>query len=197
MGEFTVAMALVDLIPVILFVLAVRIILLDTFSKMGTFSKILYCAGVFLVAAAGTIKALYKLFAALGTVVPWMTNQFFANQSLGFLLAGIGMLTFAIKVKKKVYGFIPTMGLVGIMVGGLAILNGGYCVLCAKLGKKKYMILFILSLVFCMMMGYLSSRDFTQAYMNWVAQSINIVVQALLLVGCMGLHNAGLKDKLE
>jgi hypothetical protein len=43
-----------------------------------------------------------------------------------------------------------------------------------------------------MMMGYLSSKNFDQAYMNWAAEGINIVGQGLLYLGCRILHKAGL-----
>ncbi|MBQ6866519.1 MAG: hypothetical protein IJO15_06745, partial [Clostridia bacterium] len=52
--------------------------------------------------------------------------------------------------------------------------------------------LFILSFVLILMMGYLSSRDFAQASMHWVAQSVNLLGEGLLFIGALLLHRAGL-----
>lgn len=49
--------------------------------------------------------------------------------------------------------------------------------------------MFIVSFFLSMMMGYLSSRDFTQALMNWVAEIVNICGQVLLYLGCKSLGN--------
>ena len=36
-------------------------------------------------------------------------------------------------------------------------------------------------------MGYLSSRDFTKASMNWIAEAVNVVGQGALLLGAKNL----------
>ena len=43
-------------------------------------------------------------------------------------------------------------------------------------------------------MGYLSSQDFSQASMNWIAEGVNVVGQGALLCGTLVLHKAGLAD---
>ena len=45
-------------------------------------------------------------------------------------------------------------------------------------------------------MGYLSSQDFTQASMNWIAEGVNIIGQGSLLAGVLVLRKAGL-EKIE
>jgi hypothetical protein len=45
-----------------------------------------------------------------------------------------------------------------------------------------------------MAMGYMSSQDSTQSWVNWVEQSINTVSQLCLMIGVIVLHKAGLKD---
>jgi hypothetical protein len=47
----------------------------------------------------------------------------------------------------------------------------------------------------CLGMGYLSSRNFEKASMNWIAEGVNAVGQLAFLAGCRILHGAGL-DKL-
>ena len=63
-----------------------------------------------------------------------------------------------------------------------------------KMKKAPVMILFILSFVCAMAMGYMSSQDSTQSWVNWVEQSINTVSQLCLMLGVIALHKAGLKD---
>ena len=50
------------------------------------------------------------------------------------------------------------------------------------------MILFIISFVCSLCMGYLSSQDFAQASMNWIAEGVNIIGQGSLLVGVLLLN---------
>jgi len=56
------------------------------------------------------------------------------------------------------------------------------------------MLLFILSFVCAMAMGYMSTKDSTQAWVNWVEQSLNTVSQLCLMLGVIALHMSGLKD---
>ena len=41
-------------------------------------------------------------------------------------------------------------------------------------------------------MGYLSSRNFDNAAMNWIAEGVNSVGQCALLLGAVLLHKSGL-----
>jgi preprotein translocase subunit SecG len=81
-----------------------------------------------------------------------------------------------------------------MMVVGL----GGICavmsILAARMKKKGTIVLFVLSFVCAMGMGYMSSQDSSQAWVNWVEQSINTVSQLCLMLGVITLHKAGLAD---
>lgn len=193
MKQFSVPMALVDFIPVILFIMAIAILDKDLKGKINKISFILFETGAGLVIAAGALKAIYKLIYALNLGnVEWLSNQFFSNQAFGFLLAGIGLVTGVVGHKGRSYAFLPTMALVGIMVVGLGAMDAGLCFLANKLKKRSALVCFIVSFFLSLGMGYLSSRDFTQASMNWIAQGINTVGQLLLYVGCRILHKGGL-----
>ena len=50
------------------------------------------------------------------------------------------------------------------------------------------------SFVCSLCMGYLSSQDFAQASMNWIAEGVNIVGHGALLAGVMILHKNGLGE---
>ena len=194
MKQFSIPMALVDYIPVVLFVMAAWILIKDLGKKMNKVSYYLFLIGVCLVSSAGLLKATYKLLYALniGDFL-WMSNQFFSNQAFGFLLAGIGIVMFVLN-KNTMYSFLPTMALVGIMVVGLGAMDAGLCFIANKMKKRNALICFVISFFLSLMMGYLSSRDFDKAIMNWIAQGINTIGQLLLYIGVRTLDKAGLTE---
>jgi hypothetical protein len=210
MKEYSIPMALFDLLPVVFFVAGTMTVAGDMKHKMTLPSRILFVGGSWIAGAAGLLKALYKLIYSLGLGDPaWMSGQFFYNQAFGFLLAGVG-LTMAVTRPDKAQGGtgsggsdsgklysvvpIPIMALVGIMVAGLAALDASLCFLAAKLKKRSALVLFIFSFFMCLGMGYLSSRNFEKASMNWIAEGVNAVGQFAFLAGCNILHEAGLGD---
>lgn len=66
------------------------------------------------------------------------------------------------------------------------------CILSAKLKKPWLIALFALSFVCSLCMGYLSSQNFAEASMNWIAEGVNVVGQGTFLVGVVMLHKNGL-----
>ena len=88
--------------------------------------------------------------------------------------------------------FKGTFVFVGLMVTGLGVMDAVLCWICNKLKKNWVMVLFIISFVCSLCMGYLSSKDFAEAAMNWIAEGVNVVGQATFLIGVLQLHKAGL-----
>ena len=134
---------------------------------------------------AGFLKALYKLLYALGVCdFQPLTQMFFPVQALGFLMAGCGALYIGTRKGKqeKVFAaaalpvYKGTMIFVGIMVAGLGMMYFGLVRVARKLKKPLTVVLLIVSFICTLGMGYLSTRDFTQAYMNWAAQLVNIIL---------------------
>lgn len=163
MNSFTVPMALIDYIPVILFLLGTQIIAKDLKHRISSISWWLFTIGIVMVTAAGALKATYKLLYALNIAdVTWMTKQFFSNQAIGFLLAGIGLTIGVTSLKGKTFALIPTMALVGIMVIGLGAMDASLAFLASRLKKRSALVCFIVSFFLCLGMGYLSSKDFAQ-----------------------------------
>jgi hypothetical protein len=200
--DFTVSMALVDYIPVLFFALAAIILLRDLYSKMSKTAFALFAAGVTNVAIAGALKATWKLLYAAGVCDFQALNaMFFPVQSIGFMLAGVGILLVICK-KKNSQSFaaaVPpvfsgTFVFVGLMVAGLGMMDAVLCILAAKLKKPWLIAIFVFSFVCSLCMGYLSSKDFAEASMNWIAEGVNVVGQGTLLVGTYLLHKNGLAD---
>lgn len=207
MKDFSIAMALVDYIPVLFFAIGSVILQRDLYNKMSKGAFALFAAGTVNVFAAGALKATYKLLYAVGICdFEALNAMFFPVQSIGFLLAGLGILAMlcfrqekgnaALSVAPAVYS--GTFLFVGLMVAGLGCMDAGLCYLSAKLKKKAAIIFFVLSFICSLCMGYLSSRDFAQASMNWIAEGVNVIGQGAFLGGVWMLHKAGLAEyKLE
>jgi len=202
MNDFSVSMAIVDYIPVGFFAIASVILMRDLYNKMSKGSFALFAAGMINITCAGALKATYKLLYALGTCdFEALNSIFMPMQSIGFLLAGIGVLAMINRRQtgKKLLAVPPpvfsgTFLFVGLMIAGLGILDAVLCILSVKLKKPALITLFVISFVCSLGMGYLSSQDFTQSLMNWIAEGVNVVGQGALLAGVILLHKNGLAD---
>ena len=188
----TVPMALMDFLPVLLFGAAWVILYRDLKNKLDLCAGVLLPLGAALVFLAGFCKAVWKLQTALGAnAIDLFNKAFFPTESLGFVLMGVGMLAFMYG-KRKAVRSLTMVFVMGMVLGNLGA-SAGLVYIASKV-KKAAVPLFICAFVLSMMMGYLSSRDFAQASMNWIAQGVNTLGQALLLAGAVMLHNAGLAD---
>lgn len=201
MNDFSIGMALFDYIPVIFFALGAFILLRDFHNKVRKDSYILFATGVIAVALAGTLKATWKLlYAAEICNLVMFDELFFPLQSMGFLLAGVGIMSilfFKSSKKPSLFAMEPSLLImILLMVSELGFLDAGLCILSKKLKKPALIAIFAVSFVCCLGMGYLSSKDFAKASMNWIAEFVNFFGQGLFLLGVWMLHKAGL-DKLE
>lgn len=200
MKDFTIPMALVDFIPVILFAIGSVLLLRDLYNKMSKWAFALFAAGTIDVTCAGCLKALYKLLYAAGVCdFEALNAMFFPVQSIGFLLAGLGIIAMLThrQGNTAAYAAVPpvfsgTFVFVGLMVVGLGLMDACLCVISAKMRKPALIALFAVSFACSLGMGYLSSQDFAQASMNWIAQFVNIAGQGTFLAGAALLHKNGL-----
>lgn len=202
MKEFSVPMALVDFIPVLLFAVAAIMLQRDLYNKMSKGAFALFATGTIDIIFAGFLKALYKLLYATGICdFKPLSEMFFPVQSLGFLLAGIGITAMlfhrqgegaALSVVPPVFS--GTLIFVTAMVLGVALIYFVLCVVAVKMKKPLMIVLFFMSFLCYLCMGYLSTRDFSQSYMNWIAEAINIIGQGLLVTGVILLRKYGLAD---
>ena len=191
-------MALVDYIPVALFLAATILLQREFYGHMSKGAFAILSAGSVCVFVAGLFKATWKLLYAAGVCDFQALNKcFFPMQTTGFVLAGLGVLAMVCykqgeKKESRFSGaaavpavFSGTMLFVALMIAGVGLLDT--CLLLVAKKRKKYAAipLFVLSFVFVLAMGYLSAKDFSQAYMNWLAEAVNIVGQGLLLAGAI------------
>jgi hypothetical protein len=196
MHDFSIGMALFDYIPVAFFAIGAVILIYDLYNKMSKIVFAVFASGVMNVMLAGFFKATWKLLVSCGiSGFDKLDAMFFPMQTLGFLFAGIAIVLMLAQ-KKKVHLAMEPMTLICIigMVGGLGCLDVGLCIVSKKMKKPALIAVFALSFVCCLGMGYLSSKDFTEASMNWIAEWVNFFGQGLFLLGAWMLHKAGLKD---
>ena len=201
--DFSISMALVDYIPVIFFGIAAVILMRDLYNKMCKGAFALFSAGMINVTLAGALKATWKLlYAAEICNFEALNAMFFPVQSIGFLLAGVGIFAMICcnqSEKPTALAVVPpvfkgTFVFVGLMIAGLGLIDTALCILTVKIKKPWLIALFVLSFVCSLCMGYLSSQDFAQASMNWIAEGVNVVGQGTLLTGVILLHKNGLTD---
>lgn len=201
MNMYSIPMALVDFIPVIFFGAAAFILQKDLYNKMSKGAYALVCAGTIDVFLAGFLKAFYKLlYAANVCDFSALSTLFFPLQAIGFMLAGLGLVCLVTRSqgKGRVYSvaapvfFSGTMIFVALMVSGLLGIDFSLSLVAKKMQKKNAVVMFVLSFIFCLAMGYLSSKDFSQNSMHWVAEGVNVFGQAFFFTGTMILHKNGL-----
>ena len=201
MKDFSVAMALVDYIPVALFAAAAVLLQRDLYHKMSKGVFALFAAGTVNIFCAGALKATYKLLYAAGICdFEALDHMFFPVQSIGFLLTGVAVVAMLCGRQKKALlsvappVFSGTFLFVGLMVAGLACLDAGLGYIAVRMKKRSALVCFTVSFICCLCMGYLSSQDFAKASMNWLTEGINVIGQGALLLGVWTLHKAGLAD---
>ena len=200
MYEFTVPMALVDYIPVLLFGAAAVLLQRDLYNKMPKYAFACFAAGTINLFIAGFLKATWKLLYALGICnFQSLNTMFLPTQSIGFLLAGLGVVLMLAGRKRRVLAVVPpvfsgTMLFISMMVLGLGAICSGLSIVAVRMKKSSAALLFVLSFLCSMGMGYLSSRDAASAAVNWIEQGVNCVGQGAMLLGALTLHRAGLRD---
>ena len=200
----TVPMALVDYIPVCCFLIASIVLQRTLYAEMSKGAFALFAAGTIMVFVAGFFKATWKLLYAFGICDFQALNQsFFPMQSTGFLLAGLGCVALAFFRQQADGGqsalagaaapaaFKGTFVFVAAMVAGVALMDFSLAKIARKRGAALAATLFVVSFVFALGMGYLSSKDFASPAMNWIAEGVNVCGQAIFLVASIILARKG------
>ncbi len=199
--DFTVLMGLADFVPVILFAVSMVLLQRDLYNIMPKYAFACFAAGTINVLIAGFLKALWKTLYAAGVCDFHVLNtMFLPTESLGLLLAGLGVLLMFTGPRKSTAAlaappvFSGSMVFISMMVLGLGAMCGGLSVVAAKMKRKRLIPVFVLCVFAYMAMGYLGSRDDSSAAANWIEQGVNTLGMALLLWGSLGLHRAGLRE---
>ena len=200
MYHFSIPMALMDFVPVFFFGYAAALLQRAFHSKMRKSHFSLFAAGTINIFAAGFRKALWKLlYAANICDFHPLNTMFLPVQSIGFLLAGLGIVLMMTSRKKVMLAVPPpvfsgSVIFIMMMVLGLGSICTVLSIIAVKMKKKGAMILFIAAFLCSMGMGAMSGLDVSLAWVNWMEQSINCVGQGLLMWGVIILDRAGLQE---
>ena len=200
MYNFTIPMALMDFVPVLFFGYAAALLQRDLYDKMRKSHFALFAAGTINIFTAGLLKALWKLLYAAGICdFTALNTMFLPVQSIGFLLAGLGIVWMMTGRKPVLLAVAPpvfsgSVIFIMMMVLGLGSICTVLSILAVKMKKKGAMLLFIAAFLCSMGMGAMSGQDSTQAWVNWTEQGINCIGQGLLMLGVITLDKAGLKE---
>jgi len=198
--QFTVPMALMDFVPVLCFGYAAALLQRDLYSKMRKSQFALFAAGTINIFTAGFLKALWKLlYAANICDFHPLNTMFLPVQSIGFLLAGLGIVWMMTSRKKVCLATAPpvfsgSIIFIVMMVLGLGSICTVLSIFAVKMKKKGAAVLFLAAFLCSMGMGAMSGQDASLAWVNWVEQSINCASQGLLMWGVIILDRAGLKE---
>ena len=198
MYHFTLPMALMDYVPVLCFGVAAALLQLDLYGKMRKDAFAMFSVGIINIFAAGFLKATWKLLYAAGICdFQALNTMFLPVQSIGFLLAGLGIALMLCSKKTILLAAAPpvfsgSVIFILMMVLGLGSICTCLSILAIRLKKKAAVPMFALAFLASMAMGAMAGQDSTQAWVNWTEQVINCVGQALLLWGVLILHKAGL-----
>ena len=200
-------MAIVDFIPVFMFLVAAIILQRSLYNKMSKGAFTLFASGTIFVFVAGFLKAIHKLLFYTGVCdfVP-LREAFFPMQTIGFVLAATGLLAIFLykQGEHKEYGILlpllfvapseykGTMIFVVLMVLGVLIMDGCLVRMSIHLKSKTATILLIVSFVFVLGMGYLSSKDDLS---DWIKEIVNTIGQTTLLISVILMNKKGLANK--
>ena len=203
----SIPMAIVDYIPVVIFLITAVILQRDLYNKMSKGAFALFCAGTIMVILAGCYKATWKLlYAANICDFERLNMSFFPMQASGFLLSALGLAAMYFFRKKQGETalsaaavpavFSGTMIFVAMMCLGILGICGILALIAKKMRKRTEIVLFLVAFVAMLGMGYLSSKDFSNPAMNWIGEGVNVFGQLLLLISVRSLDKAGL-EKFE
>jgi len=196
--EFSVPMALFDFVPVILFTVSAVIFQRDFYSRMNKGCFAVYCAGTIMVTAGGLFKATYKLLYAAGVCdFPALSECFMPFQATGFTLAAIAVLAYVFgkgsEKRASSLAVVPPLVeskflFVIFMVLGVVLAHIGYAVIAFRKKRAGAGALFLVSMLLELGMGYLSTRDFSKASMNWIGEVTNFAGMLTLLLATNDIH---------
>lgn len=195
----TIPMALFDYLPVFLFGGAAYLLQRDFYGNIPKYAFACFAVGTIDAFAAGFLKATWKLLYAAGICDFYVLNDLFLPmQSLGLLLAGLGVILMLMPRGRTALSIAPPLFsgsfiFITMMVVGLGTMFAGLSVLAVRMKKRGAIVLFVLAFLCCLGMGYLAFRKNTSTAANWIAESVNCIGQIFLLGGVLTLHKAGLR----
>ena len=203
-GGITVAMALVDCVPVALFLVAAVILQRDLYDRLPKGAYSLVAAGSIMAFLGGFMKALWKILYATGVCdYVLLDHALFTLQGPGFLLFFLGLTGLFWKGEKNAASALvgaPVVTTISVPFIVMQVVGlGGAQVLLAVAGVRRgarlVPVAFAFAFVFMLGMGYLGAKFDDSSSMHWAAQLTNTLSMACFLWGTLMLHAADPKKK--
>ena len=203
MNGITLQMAIMDFIPVLLYLFSMIILQMHYSDEMSHTRFALLSAGTAMVFFGGLYKALWKALYALN-ICDFVTleNSLFPLQAPGFILVFLSFLGFKEQPASKYFALVAPVApavyssnLIFIIMQTLGC-GGTQLLLSIRSFKNKRGfagVMFILSFITMLGMGYLSAKFDSSSTMNWIAQCTNTASQLFLLIGsiCLCIRKKG------
>lgn len=191
----SIPMAIVDLIPVVLFFMAALLLLKDLYNKLYKGAYALLATGSIMVLTGGIFKALWKVLVALGICdFRALDISFFPLSGVGFMLVFLSLVGSLRKHEESLLAavavpeFTSNMPFVALQIVGCAGMQIMLMLIAKKMKATKAIILFVIAFITMLGMGYLSAKFDDSSSMHWMAQGTNIISNLALYLGVRILH---------
>ena len=192
LGNISLIMALVDFLPVIFFFISAVILQRDLYDAMSKGRFALLAAGSIMVLIGGIYNATWKILYALGICdFVALDGAMFPMQAPGFLLVFLSLLGSKWRTS-GIFAVVPYTSNLVFIIGQVVGLGGTQLILfikSLKMHKKNAAVMFVISFVTMLAMGYLGAKFDDTSTMHWLAQATNIVSQFSFLLGVLIIHS--------
>ncbi len=203
MGEWNLPLALLDIVPVVLFFFGTVELMKAFYPNMSQAQYSMFSAGGIMIFLAGMMKAVWKMLLVLGICdYAILSDSFFPVQSTGFVLAAFSTVRFAgTKQKKSDYenfSAVPVMAskmpFIILTFLGTTVFYGSLTAIGVK-KNKMIAVFFISAYAFNMIQVFLASKFDSSSLMNWLAEIVNTLAQTCMWLGAKRLHQAYQDEK--
>ncbi|MBR1553806.1 MAG: hypothetical protein IJ644_00245 [Oscillospiraceae bacterium] len=202
MIEWNLPLALLDIVPVVLFFLGCIELMKVFYPRMTQAQYTMFSAGGTMIFLAGMMKAVWKLLFVLGICdYSMLSDAFFPIQSTGFVLTAVSMAGIAGKKKvtsaEKSFSALPAVPIVETKLPfiiltfmGTTVFYGTLTILSFRRKAKLTGLFFIGAYVFNMIQVFLAMKFDNSSLMNWMAEFVSSLAQACMFSGAISLHKS-------
>jgi len=192
MNNISILMTIVDAVPVVVFLITTITIMKSLYSKMTELQYALFSAGSIMMFSGGLMKVLWKLLYALNICnYQVLSDVFMPLQSLSFIFMAVSFIAMLRKNSKietieranAVAVPVVTTKMPFIICTFLAMTSWHVCLatICKRIESKKGVFLTVTAYVFMLTQVFISIKFDNSGIMNWIAETINLIAQFLLL----------------
>lgn len=193
-------MAIVDFIPVVIFLIAAIIMQKDLYNRLPKGAYTIMAGGMMMAFIGGFFKALWKLLYGLQICdYVLLDHSFFPLQGPGFLLFFLGLCGLFYKDNKalKVSTIPVIVSSLPFIIMQILGLGGSQFILgYLSIKKKNYkgLLFCILAFIFMLGMGYLGAKFDDSSNMHWIAQVVNICSMSCFLLATLSVRKTNYND---